>query len=237
MLPQLQNYSENALKRLLWQYRDSENLKALVEGLVEQLGITQQDAYDYANLFNIDYAYGSILDYVGKLVGVRRQGETDDEFRDKILLQIIFNNSEGTPNKILEGLALATNATKVELWEHFPAGIVLYSDGDRIPKNLVSAIRNSAPATVNINFIALDENQNSFVPSEFEIVQQILVNQNLDTFVNQDGDELEANNINTFANEGIDIERTYLSEYTYGEGTGTERNTQDGFGILAEVLI
>ncbi len=234
MLPTKRDFTTEALEKLLWQFRDKEGIQTLLEALCQQLSVTQDDLFDIFENFNIDSGYSYLLDMVGKIVGARRLGRNDEEFRDAIKLKILFNTSNGTPDKILEALATATNATKVRVWEHYPLSCTYYTNGTSIPSNLSQAIQSASPATCNNVVIFTDPDEDTFIPSELDIELLLLVDHNDNEFVTHDDDNIEVANLNSTLNE--QPERNYLSEYTYGEGSGTERDTKDGYGILTEII-
>lgn len=234
MIPTPKDYTQDALDKLLWQYRDSPNIKAILEQPLEELELTQQETFNIINNFNIDDATDYLLDMVGKIVGVNRRGREDPEFRDAIRLRILFNTSNGTPNKILQALAAATNATKVNIWEHYPLACTYYSNGDVQPSNLAEAIQAASPATCNNIVIFIDPDEDTFIPSELDISEYLLVDHNDNEFVTHNDDNIEVANLNSLLNENPD--RNLLSEYTYGGGSGTEKDTKDGYGILVEVV-
>lgn len=228
------DYTQFALSRLLIQYKDSVNLQELLTSIAEQLVSPQTDIIDIVNNFNIDDAAGELLDFVGKIVGSRRRSRDDSEFRDAIKLRILFNTSNGTPDRILEALATATNASKVRIWEHYPLSCTYYTNGTLSPRNLPEAIQSASPATCNNVVIYIDPNEDTFIPSEIDIEAMILIDQDDNEFVTDRDDEIEVLNLSSLFNEYPN--RNLLSEYTYGEGSGTQKDTKDGLGLFVELL-
>jgi len=233
MIPSFIDYAQDAIDKLLWQYRDSTNVKAFLEVTGTQLNFTQDDTFSIVENFNIENATGSVLDLVGKIVGESRGGRDDDNYRNAIIFRVVFNTSQGTPNRILEALLLATGATKVNIWEHYPVSAIFYTNGSEFPQGLASAIQNACPATCNGSLIIQDPNEDTFIPSELGIASDILVTQDDDEIVTQNNDEIS---VTSLVNTSPQISRGYLSEFTYGEGSGSEKDTRDGYGIFAEVL-
>lgn len=233
MIPVKLQYTDDSIEKLLWQYRDSSNLQGLLQSLTDQLLLVQDDAFEIVENFSVEDAEGYLLDLVGKLVGENRNGRDDDEFRGGIILKTLLNTSNGTPNRILESLALATNATRVRLWEHYPLGITYYTNGDRQIPNLSEAIKSISPVTVSTVIIFVDPENDSFTPAEIDVQDAILIDHEQNVFVTQDFDEILVKNL--VPDTGLDEELTWLSEYTYGIPNGTESGIEDGYGILAEI--
>ncbi|QDP59464.1 MAG: hypothetical protein GOVbin4162_38 [Prokaryotic dsDNA virus sp.] len=232
MIPTKRDFSTDALDKLLWQFQDKNTIETFLEALCDQLGIVQEDLFNIVENFSIEDGYDYLLDMVGKIVGAKRLGRPDEEYRDAIKLKILFNTSNGTPNKILEALATATTATEVDMWEHYPLACTYYTNGDSVPSNLVKAIKSASPATCNV-VIYTDPEENSLIPSELDVDLLLLIDHEGNEFVTNNDDNIEAANLNSTLNENP--ERSILSEYTYGEGSGVDRSTKDGLGILVEV--
>ena len=204
MIPVIKNHEEQALDRLLEQFKDKPNVEALIKGWMKGVQTTEDSLFDLLENRSIQTAYGIQLDYIGKIVGAKRGGRSDESYREYIQLQILINTSEGTPNDILEILSLITNATIVKSFPHYPVGGNLYTNGDTIPSTLASTLTKAAPIAHGDIHIYHDPDDDCLVPAELVRQTGILVDNN--------GDEVVDNNGNNIVVGGLGTE---LSENTW----------------------
>lgn len=102
---------------------------------VEALLLVAADAIDAADVAiaalgpqkSLDTATGAFLDLIGRIIGRRRAGATDDVYRQYLRAQVKADRSSGTIAEILEilGLVLAGTGAKIHLTEYQPAAIVV----------------------------------------------------------------------------------------------------------------
>ena len=147
---------EDAENRLLHQYKDQPNIKALIDALVFPI----QDIEDSLNDLNLNrgvtYAVGVQLDRLGDIVGIKRFGMTDEIFRTRIRIKIIQNLSEGEPERLIQVYGALLSSSLVQIQEHFPAGVGLSGAGD-IPAGqetlIYQNVQTIAPAGVRVDYI------------------------------------------------------------------------------------
>lgn len=129
MFTPIVNHQADALRRLLGQYADSQRLKDLISALVVPIQEIEGVLTQLNVLRMLSTATGVQLDLIGTIVGLERfPGDTDDEYRQKIMAEIKVNTSEGEPERVIETYQLFTSAALVLLLEWFPAAISLQSD-------------------------------------------------------------------------------------------------------------
>lgn len=126
---QITTHSEDAKKRLLFQYQG----KANIEGLLDSLGGQQiQDLenilFDISTRLDIDNSEGIQLDNIGKIVGQSRNGQSDLTYKLFLKAKAGRNVSEGDIERVLSIWKIITGGTIVQLVEQFPASIELFSD-------------------------------------------------------------------------------------------------------------
>lgn len=219
MIPQEINYSQEAIDRLLWQYRDSTNLKAVIEAICGELELTQEDVFAIVNSFNIDDGTGIFLDLIGKIVLEDRKGRDDPEYRDALRLKVLLNTSQGTPNTLLEALTLATEATEVRIWEYFPVSTFMLTNGTRLPNNLARTLTRASPASSGGVTVVLDPNENTLIPNELPVSTANLVSHTGDQFIT---DTLDNIIVQEGSSSGGELaERAILSEYVYEQQAPT----------------
>lgn len=130
-LPSLDPYVERALGLLAFQFRDKPNIKAMVAALAEQVEGLEDALLDVYATRNLETAQGTQLDVLGRVVGLERQGLTDEEYRLHLRAKILLNRSSGTPGEIFDvfSLLMSDVGTLPVLSEQFPAAFVLQLDG------------------------------------------------------------------------------------------------------------
>ena len=147
------------------QFNDSENLIKLLTiylDQVQELNLAQQDLSNLST--DINTATGYQLDIIGNLLGTTREGRLDEDYRTVIQNMIAVNTGSGTPNDVIGFLKTLTKANKVRYWEHYPASIILETDGESLPLNLVPIVDNTAPAGVRLGGIIVVEDNYAFRP-------------------------------------------------------------------------
>lgn len=131
------------------QFSDSDNLIKLLAiylDQVEELNKAQQELSLLST--NISTATGYQLDIIGNLLGARREGRLDSEYRNYIRFRISINTGSGTPSDVINFVKSITSASKIRYWEHYPASVVVETNGNGIPTNLVDTVDNVTPAGV-----------------------------------------------------------------------------------------
>ena len=110
------DHSEKAVGRVTDEL-SKENFEKFVEVFTESSQEIEVAFQDIAVQKDIDTASGIWLDYLGKLLGVTRKSQTDEEYRVSLKVQVAINTSDGTPSVIQETVKLFTNATSVRYRE------------------------------------------------------------------------------------------------------------------------
>lgn len=128
--------------RFIQQYKNQPNLTALLRsylGLVQDL---EDAAWEVARVRNIKDGFGIILDYIGKIVGRRREGLIDSDYRIALYTQIRINRTKGRPEDVIDvtRLSLPDDAA-FSYTEDYPAGIII-------------EILNPAPVVFKINILS-----------------------------------------------------------------------------------
>lgn len=165
MIPSKESLTDAGLELLLYQFQGKGNIESLLKSYLGECDDTLNDLYTLVSSFNIEDATGVYLDYIGKLVGVKRDKDDDDTYRIRIKIQVKINNSKGTPNEMLDILSELTATDNVRLWEHFPVSSVLYTDGKDATLRTRNALDKSAPITSDVVLI-VDTTRSGFVGTE-----------------------------------------------------------------------
>jgi hypothetical protein len=198
------------------QYSEAEKLHQFLNLFLEQVQELEEANVELDRVStDIELAYGYQLDIIGKLIGVERQGSSDEEYRADIYFQISLNIGSGTPEDCIQYLSFVTKATKVRYWERYPASILMETNGNNIPSNLAITLDNVALAGVSLEAILIINTDYVFRGGSVGLAYNNAVPDGLGGFVFNpvpDSDPLA---------------RHILPSVTY---------TGDGQGILASVL-
>lgn len=140
------------------QFTDSVKLKKFLGIFLEQVQ-QLEDANIKLDTVSTDIqlAYGYQLDIIGKLVGELRQSRSDTEYRNAILFRISVNIGNATPENCIQYLSYVTKATNVNYWEHYPASVVLETNGSVIPTDINKTLDNIAAAGVKVGGVIASE--------------------------------------------------------------------------------
>ena len=137
-------HANYALDRLLYQYKNAVNLKAIVANLAGQSQGEEDALQDIMSYEYLPIAVGEQLDGYGKLLGVSRGTLADDAYRNMIYLKIFENFSEGTAEDLIHIFGSFTRAAQVVVMELIPATISLFAVDANEPD--VSAARAAVEA-------------------------------------------------------------------------------------------
>lgn len=129
MIPVIPNHVQQALDRLITQYKNRPGVQGLVGSLVYPWQEIEQTLSDLNTLRAVDTATGAQLDGLGSIVGIERGQLSDNDYRVRIKAKILINISEGEPEIIITAYSLLTGASVTFLQELPPCGVGLMSDG------------------------------------------------------------------------------------------------------------
>ena len=123
-------HNTDALARLLYQYRDSTNLKSLITAIFgTQVQDIENAIYQLMTRLDIDNSEGDQLDGIGEIVGQERQGLSDDLYKLWLKAKIGKNTSEGDLERVISIWSLFNpDATVIHIYEYFPASISISSN-------------------------------------------------------------------------------------------------------------
>lgn len=156
-MEQITDYS-TLLRFLLHQYKDSDNLKSIIQAALSQADDIEKAAFEIKDLFTIQNAEGAQLDIIGTILLVGRNGLSDGDYRNVLLKKASINNP-GTPESIIETLKALYSATFVSYTPEYPGKFRLSTDADITLEEL----QEIAPAGVQGFFsdLILDANNNN----------------------------------------------------------------------------
>lgn len=139
------DHTARALSRLILQYKDATNIRAIVEAVGAELDDLEQVNDDLFNLRSIYSATGSQLDGWGEILDLTRAGRTDAEYRTRLFIRIAELSSEGSIEDVVQLYFNLMVPTWVELHEQYPASFTMLAK-DPSPIGETSEIRNAVAA-------------------------------------------------------------------------------------------
>jgi hypothetical protein len=128
---QITDHAARALSRLIDQYRDVPETENLLTPILNQIQAFEDAMWAMLLARIIDNAEGVHLETLGKIVGQRRTGNTDDEYRTYIKAKIIVNRSRGKrPDLVAFSRLLAPKPSEASLYrrvlrEFYPCSVTL----------------------------------------------------------------------------------------------------------------
>jgi len=98
---------------------------SLITAFVNEVQEFEDTAYDVITLSYLSVAEGANLDNCGLLVGLKRDGMTDAEYRKMIRVVSLSNYSKGEAWRLISIVAQASGSTDVKYTPLYPAGFFL----------------------------------------------------------------------------------------------------------------
>lgn len=153
----ISNLLARARGRMLQQFKQdiAPNLDRLLSMFVLELQVVEDEINDILLLRGLDQAAGAQLDTLGSIVGISREGRTDNVYRGAIRLQIVINNGGGQPPVIAQVIQSVIGAPITNMREIFPAGLEIFVNSEA-SSSTARLIRDTLAATVGFRLIFTD---------------------------------------------------------------------------------
>lgn len=130
MIERNNDVTEDALDRLVTQFKDKVRVEGLIAAFTDQLQDAEDVVGDFLDFRHVDTAQGAQLDVIGKLVGEKRKGRNDDLYRLWLRARIAINTSRGTPQDLIKVFNIITGSTKSNIHEYWPAQVEIFGNTD-----------------------------------------------------------------------------------------------------------
>ena len=120
-MEKIESYKEEGDKYVPEQYKNSSNLRGVVDALLAQCDDLEDAFFEILGSIDLQTAIGPALEYLGAIVGVtRKPGETDDAYRTRIYQ---YRDLQGAPTHegLRAALHLLTGQTDIGLYPNWPA--------------------------------------------------------------------------------------------------------------------
>lgn len=132
-------------------FDNSDNVKKLLEVILEPLQEIEKVLIDLSNQKDIDTVEGIWLDYIGEIVGEKRNGRNDEDYRKALLLRVIVNKADGTPDSVYKVVKTYTESDKVRIAEGIMSwGHIIYDGSVNSDSSLYHLIQEVKPVTTNM---------------------------------------------------------------------------------------
>lgn len=111
----IDDHVAEAIARLLQQYKGRSNVEGLFTAIVQMIQKLENAMYPLIQYRQLAFAYGSQLDGLGLIIGQRRNGLSDDQYRVLLIGTIAANYSDTTSTAILNIIQTVFQAQNVFL--------------------------------------------------------------------------------------------------------------------------
>lgn len=128
-VPKITNHTEQALDRLIGQYKELPNIAALITIYVDRLQALETVFFDIIEKRRFLAAKDAQLDDIGLILDQDREGLSDDDYRIILLGRIAEYNSEGTAEELISIYFLLMNPISVQLIDTPPASFTINAFG------------------------------------------------------------------------------------------------------------
>jgi hypothetical protein len=171
VITQITDHVQQALNRLLYQYKGKANIAALLTALVEPIQELEDAIFDVNSgrqFFNGSAypASGAQLDGIGAIVGVARNGLEDAEYLVFIIGTIVVNNSDGTIPTLLNVVNIFFEPDLFLAFDMYPAEFNVELAGSTLDPTLYDTaarfIQQALGASIGLGFIATMDETNAF---------------------------------------------------------------------------
>ena len=113
----------NAFARLLTQFQDKQRLKKMIEILLRPFQEAEDMLWSLYTDRRLDTAVGAQLDLLGKIVGEKRDGLSDTDYRAIIRVKIKVLRSTGSAKDLMVIAQLFLVSNDFTYSEHYPAAV------------------------------------------------------------------------------------------------------------------
>lgn len=151
----INDHINQALRRLITQYKESPNIISLLNVFVQQIQDLEDTFFQLLQERSLFSAVGVQLDKLGTTLDQGRMGLSDDDYRVLLLIKISEINSEGTPEDLISIFKNIMRAQSVMYGEIYPAGFFMTAiDADPFSIDIAAAIMGAKPAGVELYYLA-----------------------------------------------------------------------------------
>lgn len=148
------NITDRTIALLLQQFKTKDAFTKFIGVLTKEIQGLESVFKDIEDLTWLYTSSGIQLDRLGDIIGYRRGGRTDEEYREYLNFGILLNRSAGEPEFLMTALIQLTAATFVQLYEFFPAACAGHTNGQVIPFNITALMDDLALGGVAFLYVS-----------------------------------------------------------------------------------
>lgn len=117
-------HADEGVAKLIAQLRGKPRLEGLLRSYLDQIQDLEDFYFDLYVLRSVDSAEDQQLDDLGDLVGQKRNGMQDDEYRLFVKARILANKSKGYNPTLLKIIRILNATTPIKMREYYPKAVV-----------------------------------------------------------------------------------------------------------------
>lgn len=144
----MMDYEGIARSRITNVFAGKPRASELIVVLPRQLTVFELVADQVKNERGLDLAIGVQLDALGEIVGEKRRGRGDEEYRKAIRFRIFVNISKGRPSDVNYVTQFLSEGDDVQYLESYPATVYMFTSGFDADANLPTDVQEVAPAAI-----------------------------------------------------------------------------------------
>lgn len=161
------DHADQAVERLANQFR-KERIEGVVRAFTEPFQGPETTLKDVQELRWLETATGVQLDGLGRIVGEKRKGKTDDAYRRFLKARVQINTSKGIPENLIRLFNTVTESPVSWYATYAPAEITIFASIDLFalivtPEEILSLCREDIPAGVTLHHIGWYDDGNAFI--------------------------------------------------------------------------
>lgn len=156
------DYQAKQRRLVVEQYERAENLLSILEIFASQVLDIEKTAIDVIVSTQLSNSVGVQLDGIGDIVGISRDGRSDDEYRNVIYSTIIINHSGGQVETVIEQIRILTDATDIQVEEIYPARMRITVNASSVVSGFNRIVDNISAAGVAVDIVLVDPDEPPF---------------------------------------------------------------------------
>jgi len=139
------------LSRMPSQFQDKTRVMQFISVFLEEMQEIEDCIEDIIVQKDINNAVGAQLDILGNIVGAARNGQSDTDYRQSIILQRAINASKGTEALVTAFWKQYSGTSTTSVYENYPAGVNLFTDAGVPSLDAILKIKQVLAATVSLS--------------------------------------------------------------------------------------
>jgi hypothetical protein len=141
--------------RIITDLSEKENFNKLLNLYLSQVQEIEVANIELSQQKNINTAEGIWLDYIGGIVGEKRKGKLDSEYRGALFTRIGINSADATPDTLINLIKSHTSADHSRIIQYFPAAFFVTTEGQtNLDSSLFYLVENTRPVGVRAHVVS-----------------------------------------------------------------------------------